>query len=147
VYVDAREDRRLLAKVDLIKTATGRRRVSNPNPAVALNDTRLTDASKIPSKAYLGVDLPGLDIQDDQVPGRGGVTTRGRWEGVRRRHRRQLRGGGQEPVPQAGDRLAGGDGRQRRELARPPAARRRDEVPRNMVDEVLDDGEIRSACL
>ena len=61
MYVDAREDRRLLAKVDLIKTATGRRRVSNPNPVVALNDRRLTDASKIPSKAYVEVDLPGLD--------------------------------------------------------------------------------------
>jgi hypothetical protein len=61
VYVDARDDRTVLGKIDLIKTATGRGRVFDPNPVVALDDPKLSDKSKIPSQAYVEVDLPGLD--------------------------------------------------------------------------------------
>jgi hypothetical protein len=61
VYVDARDDKTVLGKIDLIKTATGRGRVFDPNPVVALDDPRLSDRSKIPAQAYVEVDLPGLD--------------------------------------------------------------------------------------
>ena len=89
----------------------------------------------------------GHAIQDDQVPGQERSRDAGAMGGVRRRRRRQLLRGGQEPVPQASDRLAGRDGRQRRDLTCPPAARQRDEVSGDMVYEVHDDGAIWSACL
>lgn len=60
VYVDLVSGK-VLAKVPLLKDATGKGRVFDPNPVVALDDSTLKDSSKIPDAAYRDVDLLGLD--------------------------------------------------------------------------------------
>lgn len=56
VYVDAHSGE-LLQSVSLLKYATARGRVFDPNPVVRLNDTTLTDTSPLPAAAYTLVDL------------------------------------------------------------------------------------------
>jgi Zn-dependent metalloprotease len=60
VYVDVVTGK-VLGKFPLLKDATGKGRVFDPNPVVALDDSSLRDKSKIPDAAYRDVDLPGLD--------------------------------------------------------------------------------------
>ena len=60
VYVDLVTGK-VLAKVLLLKDATGKGRVFDPNPVVALDNSTLKDSSKIPDTAYREVDLPELD--------------------------------------------------------------------------------------
>jgi hypothetical protein len=44
----------------MIKTATGKGLVFDPNPVVTLNDTKLQDSKPVPDAAYEQVQLPGL---------------------------------------------------------------------------------------
>jgi Zn-dependent metalloprotease len=60
IYVDVVTGR-VLGKFALLKDATGKGRVFDPNPVVALDDSTLKDGSTIPDAAYREVDLPGLD--------------------------------------------------------------------------------------
>jgi Zn-dependent metalloprotease len=60
VYVDVVTGK-VLGKLALLKDATGKGRVFDPNPVVALDDSTLKDASKIPDRAYRDVDLLDLD--------------------------------------------------------------------------------------
>jgi Zn-dependent metalloprotease len=48
----------ILHQEDMLKMATGRARVFDPSPVVALNNATLKDSSKIPDTAYREVDLP-----------------------------------------------------------------------------------------
>ena len=59
VYVDLVTGK-VLAKVRLLKDATGKGRVFDPNPVVALDDSTLKDSSNVPDAAYREVDLLGL---------------------------------------------------------------------------------------
>jgi hypothetical protein len=60
VYVDVVTGK-VLGKFPLLKDATGKGRVFDPNPVVALDDSTLKNSSKIPDGAYRDVDLPGLN--------------------------------------------------------------------------------------
>jgi Zn-dependent metalloprotease len=60
VYVDVVTGK-VLAKMALLKDATGKGRVFDPNPVVALDDSKLKDSSRIPDAAYREVELLDLD--------------------------------------------------------------------------------------
>jgi Zn-dependent metalloprotease len=60
VYLDAYTGE-VLESRSLLKYATARGRVFDPNPVVRLNDTALTDTSPLPTSAYTLVDLPDVD--------------------------------------------------------------------------------------
>lgn len=60
VYVDVVTGK-VLGRVPLLRDATGKGRVFDPNPVVALDDSTLKDSTKIPDAAYREVALPGLD--------------------------------------------------------------------------------------
>lgn len=60
VYVDAENDA-VLQKIDLLKKASGKGRLFDPNPVIKLNDPTLKDNSPMPAGAYDEVDLPDLD--------------------------------------------------------------------------------------
>jgi Zn-dependent metalloprotease len=60
IYIDAHTGS-VVERIDLLKRATGKGRVFDPNPVVALNDPTLEDDSKIPDSAYRDVDLERLD--------------------------------------------------------------------------------------
>src|SRR5437773_1823999 len=60
VYVDLVTGK-VLAKVRLLKDATGKGRVFDPNPVVALDDSTLKDSTNVPDAAYREVDLQGLE--------------------------------------------------------------------------------------
>ncbi len=59
VYVDAQRGK-ILDTVDLLKHVDGSGKVFNPNPVVALNDTKLKNSSMILPKAYVRVKLKEL---------------------------------------------------------------------------------------
>ena len=60
IYVDAR-DGSILERLDMMRRATGRGLVFDPNPVVSMNDTLLTNDSDIPLTAYRDVELEHLD--------------------------------------------------------------------------------------
>ena len=57
LYLDAHTGE-VLTRCNVLKHAPARGRVFDPNPVAALNDTSLSDRSKIPAKAYVEVQLP-----------------------------------------------------------------------------------------
>jgi Zn-dependent metalloprotease len=59
VYLDAFTGE-VLEQIKLLKNATGKGRVFDPNPVVALNDTDLENSSPIPDEAYAEVALKDL---------------------------------------------------------------------------------------
>lgn len=59
LYLDAYSGD-VLTRANMLKHGPARGRVFDPNPVAALNDTSLTDRSKIPAKAYVDVDLPAV---------------------------------------------------------------------------------------
>jgi Zn-dependent metalloprotease len=87
LYIDA-ETGEVLEKTSLLKQATGKGRVFDPNPVARLNDTSLEDSSPIPGKAYLDVPLP--DLADSGFLDGPFVTTSTTSNRVRRKNRRFL---------------------------------------------------------
>lgn len=59
MYFDAVSGK-LLEKQNIIKSATGKGKVFDPNPVVTLNNVSLKDNSTIPETAYLSVELTNL---------------------------------------------------------------------------------------
>ena len=59
LYLDAHSGE-VLTRCNMLKHKPARGRVFDPNPVVVLNDTSLTDRSKIPANAYVDVDLPDV---------------------------------------------------------------------------------------
>lgn len=59
MYIDA-ETGEIIEKQNLLRFVNGKGRVFDPNPVVTLNDTSLSDKSKIPDKAYAEVVLRDL---------------------------------------------------------------------------------------
>jgi Zn-dependent metalloprotease len=59
VYVNA-EDGKILDRIRLLKEATGKATLFDPNPVVTLDDSSLQEGSQIPTNAYVKVDL--LDL-------------------------------------------------------------------------------------
>jgi Zn-dependent metalloprotease len=59
-YIDALT-KKILKKINLVKSAVAKGRVFDPNPVVKLNGVKLTERSKIPDEAYIEVELKGLD--------------------------------------------------------------------------------------
>jgi len=59
LYLDAYTGE-VVTRRNVLKHGPASGRVFDPNPVAALNDTSLTDASKLPNSAYVEVDLPAL---------------------------------------------------------------------------------------
>jgi len=59
IYISKRSGS-VLHKEDMIKTATGKGMVFDPNPVVTLNNTSLTDTKPVPDSAYAKVQLRGV---------------------------------------------------------------------------------------
>lgn len=59
LYLDAHTGQ-VLTRCNMLKHKPARGRVFDPNPVAVLNDTSLTDRSKIPANAYVEVDLPDV---------------------------------------------------------------------------------------
>ena len=59
IYLDASSGD-VLSRINLLKEATGKGRVFDPNPVAVLNDTSLVDKSVIPMNAYTEVELRDL---------------------------------------------------------------------------------------
>jgi hypothetical protein len=59
VYV-SRATGRILKKDDILKMAAVKALVFDPSPVIALDDSTLTEKSKLPENAYRNVELPGL---------------------------------------------------------------------------------------
>ena len=59
-YIDVLT-KKILKKINLIKSAVAKGRVFDPNPVVKLNGVKLTPRAKIPDEAYVEVELKGLD--------------------------------------------------------------------------------------
>lgn len=60
IYVDAYTGA-IVERIDLLRRASGKGRVFDPNPVVSLNDPTLEDDSPIPADAYRTVELLDLD--------------------------------------------------------------------------------------
>ena len=60
VYVDAASGK-VPEKINLLKDATGKGRIFDPNPVVKLNNTALKDKSPIPAAAYSDVTLNAFE--------------------------------------------------------------------------------------
>jgi len=58
-YIDVLT-KKIIKKVNLIKSLNGSGRVFDPNPVIKLNGVKLTERSKIPDEAYVDVELKGL---------------------------------------------------------------------------------------
>jgi len=59
LYLDAHSGE-VLTRCNMLKHKPARGRVFDPNPVAVLDDTTLTDKSKIPDNAYVEVDLPDV---------------------------------------------------------------------------------------
>lgn len=58
-YIDALT-KKIIKKINLLKSANGTGKVFDPNPVVKLNGVKLTVNSKVPDDAYVDVELKGL---------------------------------------------------------------------------------------